>query len=103
MRAGQLRERVTFQQKAGTSDVWGQPAEVWVDVMPPVAADVRFLSGLETVRAGERESIATGSVRVRKRAISSAWRLVYKGLPYEVTAVLPGLEYVDVTIKGPVS
>lgn len=98
MNAGKMRDRVTLQVRAAGTDAWGQPLEGWADVAT-IWADVRFLSGVEAVRAGAERASATASVRIRPRAVTTAHRLLIAGKPYDITVVLPALGRIDLTVK----
>ena len=98
MRAGTLNERITLQRMAEGKDAWGQPLEGWVDVAR-LWANVRFLSGVEAIKSGAETATATASVRIRKRDVTTAHRLLIAGKPYDITAVLPAPDHVDLTVK----
>lgn len=90
MRAGQLNRRVTLQAKQGGFDPIGQPLpEDWADVAT-VWADIRFTSGLESIRGGAEASIAKASIRIRYRAgVNAGMRVAHGERVYNITAVLP--------------
>ena len=48
------------------SDALGQPAQSWLD-FATLWADVRFVSGIETIKAGREISTSRASVRIRRR------------------------------------
>ena len=79
-------------------DAWGQPLEGWVDVAR-LWANVRFLSGVEAIKSGAETATATASVRIRKRDVTTAHRLLIAGKPYDITAVLPALDHIDLTVE----
>ena len=61
---------------------WPELATVW--------ANVRFLGGLETLRAGAVTATTKASVRIRRRAdVTAAMRLVYDGVTYDIKSVQP--------------
>lgn len=98
MNAGKLRDRVTLQARQSGADAWGQPIEDWADVAT-LWAHVRFLSGVEAVKAGAETASATASVRIRPCAVTTAHRLMIAGKSYDITAVLPALTHIDLTVK----
>ncbi|MGA0584327.1 MAG: phage head closure protein [Castellaniella sp.] len=102
MRAGPLNSRVAIQRLTQVQDETGQVIEDWVAVAD-VWADIRHLSGLETVRQGVSASEVRASVRIRWRDdVTSAMRLVANGKTYEIEAVLPSArtkEFIDLTCK----
>jgi SPP1 family predicted phage head-tail adaptor len=89
LKAGSLNKLVTIQAKTDTVDAIGQPINTWVDVAT-VWADIRYLSGLESIKSDAPNSIAKVSIRVRYRAdITPAMRVVAGSIVYKITAVLP--------------
>jgi Bacteriophage head-tail adaptor len=64
MQAGKLRERITIRQRQATTDALGQPSTTWTD-LAVVWAEARFVSGIETIKAGRETSTSRASVRIR--------------------------------------
>ena len=100
MYAGQLKNKVTLQTLTETVDPIGQPINTWVDVAT-VWADIRYLSGLESIKSDADVSIAKVSIRVRYRAdIKPSMRAVCDGVIYQIKAVLPsGKVYIDLACE----
>jgi len=102
MRAGQLRHKVKLQTLAAGQDAIGQPTMVWTDVAT-VWADVRFVSGLETVKSDAPVSIARCSIRIRARAgVTAGMRIAEGSVFYNIQAVLPdttGKRYLDLACE----
>ena len=100
MYAGQLKNKVTIQAKADTVDAIGQPVNTWIDVAT-VWADIRYLSGLESIKSDADVSIAKVSIRVLYIAdIKPSMRVVYEGVIYHIKAVLPyGKVYIDLACE----
>lgn len=100
MYAGQLKNKVTIQAKAETVDAIGQPVNTWIDVAT-VWADIRYLSGLESIKSDADVSIAKVSIRVRYRAdIKPSMRVVCDGVIYQIKAVLPyGKVHIDLACE----
>lgn len=101
MRAGELRHRVKVQSYTTTVDpstgyreqAWADAAELW--------ADVRHLSGTESIRAAVDTSIVKASCRIRWRTgITAAMRVIFNGLIYDIEAVLPDhkCQFVDLLL-----
>ena len=95
-RPGQLRHRVTLQRKQTTSDGVGGQDVVWTD-LAEIWAAVRPLSGRDRLQAEQVQSTVTFRVTIRWRAapdnaqmpfVFAGDRLVYKGVPYNVRAVV---------------
>ena len=92
MRAGTLNRRVTFKQLTDGQDEAGQPIQTWVDLVT-VWANVRHLSGVETIKADAGTSIVKASIRIRRRTDINAGMRGYLGAAiYEIKAVLPDEE-----------
>lgn len=102
LRAGQLRDRVVIQQKTSGTDPWGAPLpEAWADY-DSVWANIRFISGTESIKAGADVSVVRASIRIRWRQdVTAGMRVVAGAAVYDVEAVLPGprREYVDLAVK----
>lgn len=99
--AGKLRDRVVLQKPADGRDAWGQPVTSWQDVGLPIWADVRFLSGSETIRSGAAEAQTTrASIRIRPRAVDPSWRVLFAGGTYEIKSVLPADDHVDLVVEA---
>lgn len=101
MQAGQLRHRVTIQQKTAGVDEWGAPLpDAWVD-FATVWANVRHLSGTETIKAGADTSVVKASIRIRARNdITAGMRVVHGTSVYDIEAVLPGArDHVDLACQ----
>ena len=90
MQAGKLRHLVVLQSLTETQDPsTGAITKSWVD-FATVWGDVRYLSGLETVKADAPTSVAKCSVRIRYLAgVVPTMRLVHAGTNFDINAVLP--------------
>lgn len=64
MRAGDLRRRITIQQRSSSTDELGQPTTEWTDVAT-VWADVSPLSGRELLAAQAARAQINGMVTIR--------------------------------------
>lgn len=102
LRAGELRDKVVIQQKTSGTDAWGAPLpEAWADYAS-VWANIRFLSGTESIKAGADTSIVKASIRIRWRTdITAGMRVVAGAQTFDIEAVLYGQrrEYVDLQAK----
>ncbi len=102
LRAGELRDKVVIQQKTSGTDPWGAPLpEAW-EYYATVWANVRHLSGTESIKAGADVSVVRASFRIRHRAgIDAGMRLLAGGAVYDIEAVLPGgrREWMDLAAK----
>ena len=63
-----LKDRVTLLQRQSGQDALGQPAQCVALTSPRLWADVRFVSGIETIKAGREISTSRASVRIRRRS-----------------------------------
>lgn len=84
-----LIHRVKIEQIGATVDAIGQPIETWTEVIT-VWANVKFLRGLESIKANQDTPTVQASIRTRKRSgITPAMRATYAGVVYNIKAVLP--------------
>lgn len=103
MRAGLLRHRVTLQGLVETQDpATGAITKSWIDTVT-VWADVRFLSGLEAVKADAPVSVSRASMRIRYRPdVVTTMRAIHDGRTFDIKSVLPdttGRHYLDLVIE----
>ena len=102
MQPGRLDTRITIQRKTGGTDACGTPLpEAWQDYAT-VWANVRHLSGVESIKAGADVSVVSASIRIRWRHdVTAGMRVVAGASVYDIEAVLPGprREYVDLQAK----
>ena len=99
---GNLRHRVTLQQLAAGQDALGQPVQTWSAVATSIAADVRYLSGLATIRSGADASLTKASVRLRYRTgINAGMRVLHGTTVLDIRAVLPAprKDYLDLVCE----
>ena len=89
MKAGMLNSRILIQQLATGTDAIGQPVTTWADFVS-VWANIRHLSGMETVKADAQTSVVKASIRIRRRTdITPAMRVVFGATTFQINAVLP--------------
>lgn len=93
-----MRYRVTIQRNTPVRDNFGQPVENWTDVAT-VWADVRFSSGKEFIAGDKQTASANASIRIRKRAVTTDMRVIFDGESYDIVAVLPSLDSVDLVVR----
>lgn len=101
MRAGLLLNRVKIQKHQRIKDAAGQYIESWEDVAQ-VWANIRHLSGSESIKAGAVTSVVNASIRVRSRTtVDASCRVLHDDRAYDVEAVLPGPSktYIDLVCK----
>lgn len=102
MNAGQLKHRITIRQPASGQDGAGQPNVGWT-TLATVWADVRYSSGLESIKADAQTGLAKASIRIRWRTdVTSAMQVVLGVTTFSILAVLPDMKarkYVDLACQ----
>lgn len=89
MPAGKLNQRIALIGRGSGEDALGQPVEVWQTVAT-TWADVRFVSGIETIKAGRETSTGRVSVQIRRRdGVTAAMRMLIGADLYQVADVVP--------------
>lgn len=89
MPAGKLNRRIVIRQMQAGTDAIGQPSTTWIDVVT-IWADVRFVSGIETIKAGRETSTGRASVRIRATSgITAQMRVLIDGRDYDIVDVVP--------------
>lgn len=91
MDAGTLTSRITLRKRVDGQDELGQPLQGWQDVAT-VWADIRHLSGVESIKAGAQSSTVRASIRIRYRqGVTAAMRAVdtADGTTYDIKAAMP--------------
>lgn len=89
---GRMRERVTLQSRSTTRDAAGGKTAGWNDLGtdPEVWADVRYISGVEAIKADAMTSMKRASIRIRFRSdVDETMRVVHRGVALEIRAALP--------------
>ena len=90
MRAGDLRNRITLQQREETRGPDGEVITGWVDFAANVPASVIPLSGREIVAAGELQGEVQARVKIRwQDGVLDTMRMLFDGKVYAIMAVLP--------------
>ena len=88
MKAGELRHRITIQQKTVTQDTAGVITETWADLVTVWAA-IEPLTGREKFLAQQVYTDMTTRVRIRYRSgIDPAMRLKYNSRIFEINVVV---------------
>jgi SPP1 family predicted phage head-tail adaptor len=87
--AGSLNCRVVIESPTMTQDAAGQAIPAWVTVAT-VWANIRHLTGLESIKASAETSTVKTSIRIRKGpVVDASCRVVYGTTTYRILAVLP--------------
>lgn len=89
MPAGKLKHRIQLLAQVSGNDALGQPTALWQSVAV-TWADVRYVSGIETIKAGRETSTARISVKIRWRdGVTNAMQLLLGAQRYQVADVVP--------------
>jgi SPP1 family predicted phage head-tail adaptor len=84
-----LNRIVVIQRPAATQDAAGQPIPTWA-TLATVWANVRHLSGSETIKADAEASTVKASIRILRRTdIDASMRVALGTTNYQIRAVLP--------------
>lgn len=90
VRAGSLRDRVTFQRATTGDDGYGNTTTAWADHLT-VWANVRETLGKERVDAGRVEASRTATIRVRQSTdtlgLTEADRVIVRGRPWNIRSI----------------
>lgn len=91
--SGDLRHRVSLQANQVTQDpVTGEMVTSWLTFATPWAQIVP-MSGREFVASAAEQSEVRGRIVIRYRgAVDATMRVVYRGMYYNILAVLPDAE-----------
>ena len=84
IRAGKLRQVITYRAKTVTVDEYGGPVETWAD-FATVRASVAPLIGKDMMASMAAQS--TAEMRINHRyiaGVTSAMRIVWEGSEYEI-------------------
>lgn len=100
--AGSFPHQVHIQRRK-PGGALGQPSNTWENVTPsPIWANVKHLSGGESIKAGADVSTVRASIRIRWRTwVEASMRVLYGSTAYQIEAVLPGgnRQHVDLVCK----
>ncbi len=84
-----LKSLVVIQALQAGQDEIGQPVTTWATFVT-VRANIRYLNGVETIKADAQNSTVKASIRIRRRTdVTAAMRVVYGATTFEIKAVLP--------------
>lgn len=82
--AGDLRERVTIQQRAVSLDSIGENTGAW-SALATVWASAEPLTGREYFAAGQQQQTVDVRFRMRYRDdVTGAMRLLWRGVPHDI-------------------
>ena len=84
-----MRHRITIEQLSAVQDGLGQPVRTWNAVATAISADVRYLSGLQAIKADATTSVVKASIRLRYRPLHAGMRVLFENTTFDVRAVLP--------------
>jgi len=104
MQPGKLNRRVRLMQPGTVQDDIGQPVPGWT-LLIKVWANIRYLNGIETIKAGQPSSITRASIRIRRGpALNAGMRVEDEvdGTVFEIKSLQPDAEHrerVDLTCE----
>jgi len=102
MDARRRNRLVQFKRLTGDVDELGQPVQTYADLVQ-VRANVRYLNGVETIKADAETAIAKASIRIAYRTnLTTADRAYLGATEFRITAVLPdeaNKQHTDVTCE----
>jgi SPP1 family predicted phage head-tail adaptor len=88
LRSGDLRRRVTVQQRTVSVDTFGQQAVSWSSFLE-CWADIQPSSGRELIAAQAQQSEVTHQVVIRYRSgVLPAMRVLYQGRVFDIQSVI---------------
>ncbi|CAB3959630.1 phage head closure protein [Achromobacter piechaudii] len=103
MRAGKLNTRISIRRQEQVRTGGGQVVGQWVE-HAKTWADVKFPSGIGTIKADTDVSMVRASMRIRFREdVGANMRVVAGGQVFDIQAVLPDVarrEYVDLVCQS---
>lgn len=84
-----LNHRVTLLAPVAGEDSVGQPSNAWIE-QGKRWANVRVLSGIETIRAGADTSIVKASIELQFCTdVDAGQRIAHDGITYDIKARIP--------------
>ena len=102
MESRRLNRKVTIQHLVEGQDEAGQPTQDWA-ALATCWANIKHLSGVETIKADAQASAVKVSIRIRYRSdVTAAMRVVLGSTTYEIKAVMPdeaGREFADLACE----
>lgn len=93
MTIGSRKHLVTLERPGTGRDPIGQPVATWTDA-GQAWADIRYLRGLESIKAGAQGSTAQVSIRLTsfRTDLTTGMRVRHNDVTYAVLAVLPDMQ-----------
>ena len=107
MDSRRLNRQVLIQRQSSSQDAAGQPVLTWTNLIATgdgkVWANIKMLSGVETIKAGAETSAVKASIRIRFRTdVTAAMRVTHGSTVYEIKAVMPdeaGRKFTDLACE----
>ena len=89
---GRLNTRIALIGRGSGEDALGQPVETWIE-FGKAWADVRFVSGIETIKAGRETSTSKSSARMRtNQLITRDMRIGIGEVTYKIVDIIPDMK-----------
>lgn len=84
-----LNRIVVIKTPTATQDAAGQPIPTWA-TLATVWANIRHLSGTESIKADAESSTVKASIRILRRTdVNASMRVTHGSTNYRILAVLP--------------
>jgi SPP1 family predicted phage head-tail adaptor len=84
-----MNHRVELLKPPAGTDAAGRLLKTWT-LLQEVWANVKFQTGAEVIRGSAETSIVKVSIRIRaRRDVDASMRARYRGVEYNIRAVLP--------------
>ena len=89
---GRLNTRIALIGRGSGEDALGQPVETWIE-FGKAWADVRFVSGIETIKAGRETSTSKCSAKMRmNKLITRDMRIGIGEVTYKIVDIIPDMK-----------
>lgn len=88
MTAGARRHLCALQARVDAVDEIGQPSTSWV-LVREFYGDIRYLSGISTIKSGADTSLSKVSIRALHGAFNAGQRVVSGGVVFDIQSVQP--------------
>ena len=100
-------KRVLIRRLVEGQDEIGQPVTTWANLIAAgdgkIAANIRFLRGLESIKAGAETATKQASINIAYRTdVTEAMRIEYGSTVFQIKSVLPdeqNREHVDLVAE----
>jgi SPP1 family predicted phage head-tail adaptor len=89
MRAGLLRNRVTFQKLVAVRNEYGEDVSEWHDLAPDEMVQIIPISGDERYQSDHLDTVVGHKIRMRyRRGIDNTMRILFGDRIFDIDAVI---------------